>query len=331
MADKEDTSASQLEEAPPARPGFGTNLKRHYKRFWWLHILIFIAIFLIIFLPIYYVGYPHIAQKQINQSRTEIKSMVLTNPSPTSFELSQHAVLYSNSSYHPNLDAFNASLSLGNSSDPSFAQVEIPATHSNGSANVYIKNQTLQLTDDAAYANFCKAILGQEEFELVITGRPKLHEMKFPVINVDYHPVVTMKGLNNLNGISITNVSVPKTTQSDGANMIGNVTIPNTSVLTIELGDVSTNLYVLGTFLGTSALSALTLYPGNNTFPMRSKVNETVILLNIDKFRDGVVPIGIHANSSVYNGVHIPYYEAALQSSNQTVAVNISAILSGAA
>ena len=34
------------------KPTFKQKLKRHYRRFWWLHVLIFIAITLIITLPL---------------------------------------------------------------------------------------------------------------------------------------------------------------------------------------------------------------------------------------------------------------------------------------
>ena len=44
------THVEELERG--RKPGFGARLKAHYKKFWWLHLLIFIACTLIIVLPL---------------------------------------------------------------------------------------------------------------------------------------------------------------------------------------------------------------------------------------------------------------------------------------
>ena len=46
-------------------------------------------------------------------------------------------------------------------------------------------------------------------------------------------------------------------------------------------------------------LTKLTLVPGNNTIPMRSQVNQTLVLTQIlENFKDGMLPIDIVGNSS---------------------------------
>jgi hypothetical protein len=38
----------QFESQPVQPNGFGQKTKRHFKRFWWLHIIVFCAVFLIV-------------------------------------------------------------------------------------------------------------------------------------------------------------------------------------------------------------------------------------------------------------------------------------------
>lgn len=48
------TSAAYVEEvSAKKKPGFGTRVKQHYKKWWWLHLLFFIASTLIIVLCVY--------------------------------------------------------------------------------------------------------------------------------------------------------------------------------------------------------------------------------------------------------------------------------------
>lgn len=108
--------------------------------------------------------------------------------------------------------------------------------------------------------------------------------------------------------------------------MIGTVYIPNPSVLTITMGNVTFNNYVDNKFIGTSSLSDLVLKPGNNTVPMRSIVNQTLVIEKVTgTYKDGMLPVDIVGNSSVYNGQHLGYFEKALQSNRQHITLNVGA------
>lgn len=113
--------------------------------------------------------------------------------------------------------------------------------------------------------------------------------------------------------------------------MIGTVLIPNPSVLTITMGNVTFNNYVDNEFIGTSLLSDLVLKPGDNTVPMRSTVNQTIVIAKVaGTYKDGILPVDIVGNSSVYNGQHLEYFEKALQSNKQHIKLNVAAALAGA-
>ena len=139
-----------------------------------------------------YVGFPNIAQDGINDSSLQIQSIVLTDPTPNSFHLEQTAIIGSNNSYHPHLDAFNASLGLDGADAP-YAYVELPAIHATKEATSYV-NQTVQITNSDAFDEYNLQVLSSEEFGLHVKGKTKLHEMRFPTTTVDYNKKATMKG-----------------------------------------------------------------------------------------------------------------------------------------
>ena len=87
------------------------------------------------------------------------------------------------------------------------------------------------------------------------------------------------------------------------------------------------NLFVDKDLIGTSLLPDLVLKPGDNTVDMRSTTNQSMILQKVSTFKDGVLPLDIIGNSSVYDGQHLTYYEEALKSNTVSIKLNISAAL----
>lgn len=121
--------------------------------------------------------------------------MMITNPTPNSFDLQQRSVIRSSSSFHPRLDAFNATLSIANGATTGapFASVELPEVKASSETPVEI-DQTVQITDLGQYTNFAKVVLGSEEYKLVVKGRTGLHQSGLRAITVDYNQMVTLKG-----------------------------------------------------------------------------------------------------------------------------------------
>lgn len=87
------------------------------------------------------------------------------------------------------------------------------------------------------------------------------------------------------------------------------------------------NLFVQDVLIGTSSILDLTLKPGNNTVDMRSATNQSLVLQKLANFKNGILPVDIVGNSSVYKGQHLPYYEAALSSNKLRVDLNIGSAL----
>ncbi|KAJ5426220.1 hypothetical protein N7465_001290 [Penicillium sp. CMV-2018d] len=315
----------------PTKKSFGARLGAHFKKWWWVHLIIFIACFLIILLPVVYVAYPKIAQGAVNDSTLKISEMILSDPTPESFYLEQRQVLGSDSSYHPQIYAFNSSVSLAGA-EP-FAYVTVPPVKSKDGAEIHFE-QNVALTDASAFGDFTTAVMLNEEFSLNIYGRPELKQGGLPKTTVTYNKTVVMKGLNQLKGFAVEKffIMYPPV---NGYGMNGTVIIPNASVMTIPLGNVTLNLELAGKSVGTTYLTNLTLKPGNNTVPMIGKVDQaTIITLLAQKpspYKDGIMPFDITGNAtSTYNGKELPYFTKALAANKLSIKLDVKSALSAA-
>ncbi|EKV19075.1 pre-mrna processing factor 4-like protein [Penicillium digitatum] len=313
----------------PTKKSFGTRLAAHVKKWWWVHLIISIACFLIILLPVVYVAYPKIAQDAVNDSTLAITDMILSNPTPKSFHLQQRQVLGSHSLYHPHLYAFDSEVSLAGAADP-FAHVTVPAVKSKDGAVIHIE-QKVDLTDASAFGDFSTAVMLNEEVSWKIYGRPGLKQGGLPKTTVTYNKTVVMKGLNKLKGFTVAKffIMFPPV---NGFGMNGTVTIPNASVLTIPLGNVTLNLELNGRSVGTTYLSNLTLKPGNNTVPMIGQVDQAAIITLLtspsNPYKDGIMPFDITGNAtSTCDGKELPYFSKALAANKLSIKLDVLSAL----
>lgn len=138
-----------------------------------------------------YVGFPRISQNYINDSTLTVESLVLSNPKPESFRLVQNSTIGNGSPYHPNLDAFNASLSLAGGQP--FGYVELPKLHATSQATSIV-DQEVQIFDLDAFTDYNIAVLSNEQVKVNVRGRTALHEGRFPTTTIDYRKTATMQG-----------------------------------------------------------------------------------------------------------------------------------------
>ena len=137
--------------------------------------------------------------------------------------------------------------------------------------------------------------------------------------------------MNRLSGLNITDVRIlsgKNEILSDGSNLIGNVTIPNPSVMTLDLGNVTMNLAVDGESIGYSLLPNLVLKPGDNFLPMQGRVDQLGIVSIIhSKYKNAILPLEIVGNSSIKTGEHLTYYEDAIKSNTIKLDLNVEPAL----
>lgn len=139
-----------------------------------------------------YVGYPNIAQDDINSSTLEITNMIISDPTPSSITLNQTQKIRTDSAFHPKIYSFSAAVSLLGAAVP-FTTVQVPAVKAQDGAEVAI-SQVVDLKNASAFGDFAKAVMLNEEVDLSISGRPYLKEGGLPKIQVDYDKTVSLKG-----------------------------------------------------------------------------------------------------------------------------------------
>ena len=295
---------------PGPKPGAGGRIKNHCRRFWWCDLLVVAVVVLVIVLPIIYVAIPKKAQNDLNKSTLEVLSQEVTNPRSNGLQLKLVSKARSSSKFHPEIGSFRAALSL-EGQEP-FVHLDIPRVKATAETDIIV-TQNLDFESVERFTEYTKTVMGSEEFDVYMDGKTKIHQSGLQAIDVDYNKKIRMKGLNHLKGLKIFDIKIlsgAKEILPDGSNMIGNVSIPNPSVMTLELGNVTMNLSVDGEAIGTSLLPDMVLRPGENTLPMQSTVKQLAVVRMIkEKYHNGIIPLEIKGNSSIYNGEHLSYYE----------------------
>lgn len=107
--------------------------------------------------------------------------------------------------------------------------------------------------------------------------------------------------------------------------------MPNHSVVTFALGNVTLNLMSKDLILGHALIENVVLKPGNNTVDLSGRLEigtvldnlGTILENNAEAIREGNIELSASGNQTVYNGKHIPYFERVLNNLTLTTQVPI--------
>jgi hypothetical protein len=310
---------------PGPTGGARPRMKNHCRKFWWCDCLILIIIVLVIVLPIIFVAIPKKAQHDLNKSELTVLEQDATEPRPDGIHLKLVTLAKSYSKFHPTIDGFEAALSLKDQ-EP-FLHIDVPEVKANKETTILV-DQDRDFASLERFSDYTKTVMGSEEFQVYMDGKTKLRLSGLKAMKVNYNKVITMKGLNHLKGLNITEIHILKKPLADGSNMNGTVFIPNPSVMTLHLGNVTMDLSVEGRSIGQTLLPDLILRPGDNFAPMLSNVNQgAVITLITSKYKNAILPLTIIGNSSKVGDKHLTYYEAAIRSNTVKLDLNVGPAL----
>lgn len=98
--------------------------------------------------------------------------------------------------------------------------------------------------------------------------------------------------------------------------MFGSLTLPNPSVLTIQIGDIYLDIKSGDLPIGNATVKGLTLKPGNNTLPLEGILDLNTIITNLGAvlksqtslFTTGDLSLTTYTRSVVWDGAEVPYY-----------------------
>ncbi|KAK0111713.1 hypothetical protein ONS95_002056 [Cadophora gregata] len=314
---------------------FGQKAKRHCARFWWAHLIAFCLIFLTVALLVVYVGMPRIAQHQVDDSSLEFREAYFLNPTADTVEITQKAILHNPSTFTPTLDPFPADLFLvtnGIYSSVSMLTLPMPGIHAKKATNTSIDNQVVKVNSLDALGDYAVGVMTQENITTALVGRTKLHLGKLPVQKIKFNSTSTYKTLNSLKGFNTTDVLINPLATPGTPNLKGNAFIPNPSLLTIEMGNVTLSLSVpvkgVDTIVGNATILNFKIVPGSNSLPMTGTIDNSKVL---PALVNGKVNMTIIGETSIRNGEHLTYYEKALKSNVLVLEMNVQQILADSA
>jgi len=142
-----------------------------------------------------YVGFPNIAQDELNQSSLELVSEEVTNPRPDAVSLKIQNVAKSDSMFTPTMDAFQAALFLEDT-EPNikpFGYITIPSLHVQKENPVMI-DQELRIIDQEQFARYTTLVMQSETYRLAVRGQTDLHLGALPTTKVNFNKVMTSQG-----------------------------------------------------------------------------------------------------------------------------------------
>lgn len=141
-------------------------------------------------------------------------------------------------------------------------------------------------------------------------------------------------GLNKFNGFSITNAALVKA-RPDGSNLIGDVTLPNPTVIVLDVGTLVLDVKSGDLLIGNATLTDVRLVPGSNTFPLSGVLDLGTVIDNLGDVLSTQGPALKHRNLSLsavtksitFENNFVEYYTDVLSQLTLTTEVAIGALL----
>ncbi|KAL4996719.1 hypothetical protein BDV10DRAFT_202311 [Aspergillus recurvatus] len=325
-------SGGSLEKQKPKKR---QRLKRHFARFWCCYLL-GAVIFLAIFLPVFFlVAIPAIAQRLVEDTSLPIYAAHITNPKPDAVTFTLDTGLSVPLGLSVRLDPFNLNL-FNRDSDPeiTYLTVPVPEYKIKGKTNLTVTSENTPVLDEDEFVKALTEAVYSKRFTLSALGKTTGHLGAIKA-GITLDKDVELNGLDKLNGFSIDEAALLLPAMDDGSNLRGKATLPNHSVVTFAMGNVTLNLKSGNIILGTALLPNVTLLPGNNSVGFTGKADITSALANIGPIlsaqtvalKNGEVELSASGNQTMSNGEHIPYFERVLNDLTITARVSILKIV----
>ncbi|KAF9891889.1 hypothetical protein FE257_002852 [Aspergillus nanangensis] len=314
-------------------------IRRHWGRFWFCYCFASL-IFLIIFLPIFFtLIIPAIAQRVVDDSNLVLVRADVMQPRPESVVLTIESALKLPLSVPVRIEPI--ALQLFNrdtkqehgDSNGTFGTVFLPKDVIDGNTTLGVTDQLTPL-DVEQWTKYVENVVFMEHAPLSVWGQTNsfLGVLKsFVTMDKD----IKQNTLNSFAGFSIEDSTILFPPKDDGTNLIANATLPNPSVLTLEIGKTVLDLKSGDLLIGNATIDNLILRPGNHSSPVHGILDLGVLISNLgdvirtqrDSLTNGYLSLDTVGRSATYDGVEVPYYTKALQNLTMTAQVPIAGLL----
>ncbi|KAJ5782020.1 hypothetical protein N7457_003794 [Penicillium paradoxum] len=311
--------------------------RRHCRRFWCIY-LIGSVVFLAIFLPVFFlVAIPAIARLVIKNADLRVVSAAVMNPTPDTVRMSLETKVNLKLALGVRLDPVTFDVFVRSSGhEHPWAGVKIPGQTIKGNYSLIVNDQLTPLLNQTTWETFIREAVFQKETYLSLyadatgyLGALKNH------LTLDKD--IKIRTLNKFEGFTISDSTLLIPAADDGTNLIANITLPNPSPLSFEVGTLTLDLKgsESGPIIGNATVRNVVLTPGNNTFPIAGFLDLKSTLGGLPNLlasqgatlENGTMSLTAVTSSIVYNGTFIPGYTNVLKQLPLVANVGIADIL----
>lgn len=222
----------------------------------------------------------------------------------------------------------------GHSPEDPFLELTLPACEIRRSTDVEIDGQTTRILNIAQFSDFIGDFMFNESVILRVCGSAKAHFSGMRSrLQMNDHVVVT--GLNNFPGYVIKSCQLLLPKAPDGALLEAVLDLPNPSLATIEMGDLTLDLYIGPVVVGEVFIPNVTFAPGPNIVTSRVYLDTKTAMSNLrmiiqsqkELLRHGKLGVKVSGKSTRRNGENLVYFEKALSKLQLSSQVPLSRVL----
>ncbi|GAO15169.1 uncharacterized protein UV8b_04669 [Ustilaginoidea virens] len=308
-------------------------VRRHCHRFW-LWYLIATIVLLAILLPILFkVIVPAIVQAIINSQALPIHGGLLDVVTSDLVKMGVDTTL------HVPLPArttnFSMSLFRRDTSPYSpYVTLNVAGQRINGDTNFDIPGQLLTVENHTEFVHWLGEVFDQEEVDISLRGVPTVYLGALrsePTLD----KTTKMPGLRKFAGLSIQKLQLMLPPDKDGNNIKGTVNIPNWSLVVLNFGNITFNM-----FSGAVQIGHLTVYnnllnPGNNSLSFDGNLDLAAVVKNLRAVLDsqsealsrGQINLNVTGISVVKNGNQISYIAEVLRTRYMTATMSVISLV----
>ncbi|KAF0332223.1 hypothetical protein K4K61_010587 [Colletotrichum sp. SAR11_59] len=333
MRDKQDINHSENALNGVSSGGSGKNKScmRHCKKLWWAYLLLLVVITAIVVPVIILVAVPKIAQHKLDEAELVVDGITLSNTKSNSYTMAINSTLKSDGKVKATIEGFEGVMYLEDLEPHTpFVTINFPETKSVKEQTVNI-SQPIQIQNMAAFTTFNTWFQANESLRVTVYGETHVKVSGLPKrYPVTFKNTVTLQALNDFKGLNVTESEISLTPDANGDNFKGKVTIPNHSVITLEIGNASFRNLLNNNEIGTVYIDNLVLHPGDNNVNMRANISQAPVLTAIQAkpaCENGVIPFGLNGKDVVNGGQRLSYFADALAAGTVLTDINVGAAL----
>ncbi|KAJ5965789.1 hypothetical protein N7481_012503 [Penicillium waksmanii] len=292
-------------------------LSRHWKRFWCCY-LIGNVIFLAIFLPVFFlVAIPAISQLVVNKSDLVLVKASVLNPQPDSIQLTLQSALNLKIALPVRIDPITLDLFVrDDGADKPWANVTIPSMTVKGNTTLGVEDVYRPLINQDTWVDYVHSVVFNKESTLSLKGTTNSY-LGVLKSKVTMDKDVTSPTLDSFKEFALTDSQLIIPAEADGTNLKGSASLPNPSVLTLDIGTLVLDIYSDDLLLGNATLEDVTLRPGANKFPVRAQLDLTTAITHLKELladqgasllSNGSLSLKTVTRTVTWKGTRVPYY-----------------------